>query len=107
MDPRVEVIQRMRNQEEMSHSQFHQIAQGRPFDNIEQKREESVRFSSFKIRILLSLLLGIVLFSMKTSEQVIPIQRAMEHIGDYKTIEEAVDQVEYLVKQWYIQTKDI
>lgn len=110
LDPRLEVIQKMRNQEATSHYQLHQALQGTSYNNgyhpvdrkayglqMEEERGESYGFSSFKIRLMLAVLIGLFLFSARTSDKVNFVTEIVTHMEENKTIEEATDQIEDLL----------
>ena len=124
MDQRLEVIQKMRNQEATSHYQLNQALQGTPYHSYRQDRdilyhphetnkrgygygegiqqEESHKFFSFKIRLMLAILLGVFLFSIRTSDKAEVVTKVIQHIGENQTIEEVTDQAE----EFLYQTKD-
>lgn len=122
MDQRLEMIQKMRNQEATSHYHLNQALQGTPYHSygMGEKdyiytpnrtgyrqhefreyggKEEGSSFLSFKIRLMLAILCGIFLFSTRTSEKAEFVTEVISHIGENKTIEEVTDQAEGFLKQ--------
>lgn len=119
MDQRMDMIQRMRNQEATSHYRLHQALRGTSYDSgigygdirgyrdtrtgygKEYYNEESIgsNVSSLKIRILLAIFLGIFAFSLHNTDRAAIVTEVVKHISENKTIEEAADQVEAFAVQ--------
>ena len=120
MDPRLEVIQKMRNQEATSQYQLNQALRGTPYYSYgehgkemyypssrrqeyglweDPMKKESIGISSFKIRCMIAILLGIFLFSIHTSEKAEVVTKIVNHIGENQTIEDVMDQMEEVLSQ--------
>lgn len=113
MEQRLEMIERMRNQEMTEQSRLYQALHSSGYSNRpvfmhdteyspyymedsyhrERKIDSGHEGISFKIRILLAISLGIFLFSLKGSEQEVIVQKAMKHLSDYPTIEAVTDEL--------------
>ncbi|MBS6561508.1 MAG: hypothetical protein KH355_14745 [Clostridiales bacterium] len=113
MEQRLEMIERMRNQEMTEQSRLYQALHSSGYSNRptfmheteyspyymedsyhrERKIDGGHEGISFKIRILLAISLGIFLFSLKGSEQEVIVQKAMKHLSDYPTIEAVADEL--------------
>ena len=107
LDKRLEVIEHMRNQEVKGQSRLYQAVHGSAYEeygsyeypfsferkqrNLEQEGKK--RGISFKVRLLLAVLIGAGLFSMKGTEQEAMVQQVIQQMEENPTIESVTDQV--------------